>query len=37
VGVILPDRAPGIAAWIGQCWSAAVDEIGLAAEAVLPG
>jgi hypothetical protein len=26
-GMILPDRAPGIAGWIGQCWSAATDEI----------
>lgn len=32
-GVIAPDRAPGIAGWIGQCWSAAMDEINVAAAA----
>lgn len=31
-GVVSPDRAPGIAAWLGQCWSAAVEEISAAAE-----
>jgi len=30
-GVIRPDRAPGIAAWLGECWTAAADEIGIAA------
>jgi hypothetical protein len=30
-GMVSPDCAPGIAAWLGQCWSAAVEEISAAA------
>jgi hypothetical protein len=30
-GVVGPDRAVGIAGWLGQCWSAAVDETSAAA------
>jgi hypothetical protein len=31
-GVVGPDRAVGIAGWLGQCWYVAVEEISAAAE-----
>jgi len=30
-GVIGSDRAAGIAGWLGECWSAAAEEISIAA------
>ena len=30
-GVIGPDRAADVAGWLGECWSAAVEEISISA------